>query len=229
MAQVKTPGLHYNLNHSDVPIRLFKSDFLEFFTHITPLAVVIIWTPIILYSLYRGISEVPLGMSGAYIPLGYVLGMFLWTFLEYTVHRFLFHMPPTTPLTEKISFLFHGVHHVQPAYKTRLVMPPVVSIPLGIIVALLYSALTSVLGISQWLWPLLAGTMTGYLIYDLIHYATHHWPLRWGYLKYLKRYHMKHHYKVDDAYYGITSPIWDYVFRTVPADDRKDFSTQEYK
>jgi sterol desaturase/sphingolipid hydroxylase (fatty acid hydroxylase superfamily) len=155
--------------------------------------------------------------------------MFLWTLLEYTVHRFLFHMPPRTPLMERISFLFHGIHHVQPACKTRLVMPPVVSLPLAVIVALLYTTITNLLGLSYWFWPMLAGTMTGYLIYDMIHYATHHWPLRWGYLKYLKRYHMKHHYKVDDAYYGITSPVWDYVFGTIPAEDRRDFSTQEYK
>ena len=30
-------------NHSDVPIRLFKSDFLEFFTHIHPGVVLLIW------------------------------------------------------------------------------------------------------------------------------------------------------------------------------------------
>ena len=87
----------------------------------------------------------------------------------------------------------------------------------------------SALGLSYWFWPVFAGTSTGYLIYDLIHYATHHWPLRWGYLKYLKRYHMKHHYKMDDAYYGVTSPVWDYAFNTIPAEDRRDFSTKEYK
>ena len=89
--------LHYKLNHSDEPIRLFKSDFLEFFTHITPQAVVIIWTPIILIALYQAVVTVPFGLSGVYLPFGFVLGLFLWTLLEYTLHRFLFHMPPRTP------------------------------------------------------------------------------------------------------------------------------------
>ena len=40
---------------------------------------------------------------------------------------------------------------------------------------------------------------------------------------------MKHHYKNDDAYYGVTSPVWDYVFNTIPAEDRRDFSTKDYK
>ena len=48
----------------------------------------------------------------------------------------------------------------------------------------------SALGLSYWLWPVFAGTATGYLFYDLTHYATHHFPMRSGYLKFLKRYHM---------------------------------------
>ena len=38
-------------NHSDVPIRLFKSDYLEFFTHIHPGVVLLIWLPIALWHL----------------------------------------------------------------------------------------------------------------------------------------------------------------------------------
>ena len=43
--------------------------------------------------------------------------------------------------------------------------------------------------------PLFTGFLVGYLVYDLTHYATHHFPMRSGYAKYLKRYHMQHHYK----------------------------------
>ena len=126
-------SLHYKLNHDEEPIRLFKSDFLEFFTHITPTVVTIIWTPIILVALYMAFTTVPAGVSGLYLPFAFVLGMFLWTLLEYTMHRFVFHMPPRTPTMEKISYLFHGIHHVQPACKVRLVMPPVVSLPLAVV------------------------------------------------------------------------------------------------
>ncbi len=221
--------LHYKLNHSDEPIRLFKSDFLEFFTHITPQAVVIIWTPIILIALYVALATAPFGLARTYLPIAFALGLFLWTVWEYTLHRFFFHMRPRTPTMERISFLFHGVHHVQPQLKTRLVMPPVVSLPMAVIFCLLYWAVLSLLGIPYWLPALFAGTAAGYLVYDLTHYATHHWPLRWGYFKYLKRYHMKHHFKNDEAYYGVTSPVWDYVFNTIPAADRGDFSTKDLK
>jgi sterol desaturase/sphingolipid hydroxylase (fatty acid hydroxylase superfamily) len=59
-----------------------------------------------------------------------------------------------------------------------------------------------------------AGFIVGYLIYDMMHYATHHFPMRSGYLKYIKRYHMAHHFKAPDALYGVSSPVWDRVFHT---------------
>jgi dihydroceramide fatty acyl 2-hydroxylase len=68
--------------------------------------------------------------------------------------------------------------------------------------------------VPQWVNPLTAGFMIGYLLYDLTHYATHHFPMRSGYAKYLKRYHMAHHYKDPNTRFGVSSPVWDWVFRT---------------
>jgi dihydroceramide fatty acyl 2-hydroxylase len=48
----------------------------------------------------------------------------------------------------------------------------------------------------------------------LTHYATHHWPMRSGIAKFLKRHHMAHHYKSPDSRFGVSSPIWDFVFGT---------------
>ena len=206
-----------NINHSDVPIRLFKSDFLEFFTHISPVAVIILWVPVVIFFLIRGVVQLPSGNSIAIIPAGFLVGIFLWTFAEYILHRFLFHYHPKSPTQEKIFFLFHGVHHAQPQCKTRLVMPPVVSIPLA---TLFYGLFSLVLGVFfhayQWVAPMFSGFMVGYLVYDLTHYATHHFPMRRGIWKYLKRYHMRHHYKTPDRMFGVSSPIWDFVFGTNP-------------
>jgi sterol desaturase/sphingolipid hydroxylase (fatty acid hydroxylase superfamily) len=218
MSQAKTQATHYKIDYSDVPIRLFKSDFLEFFTHITPQAIVVIWTPVIALFMLRAFQESALVGSALYILPAYVLGLFIWTFGEYTMHRFVFHFPPRTPTMERITFLFHGVHHAQPSLKTRLVMPPVVSIPLAIFFYGLFSLLFGWLRLPLWIAPTLGGTVTGYLIYDLTHYATHHWPIKGGYFKFLKKYHMLHHFKTEDARFGVTSPIWDYVFKTMPAE-----------
>jgi sterol desaturase/sphingolipid hydroxylase (fatty acid hydroxylase superfamily) len=209
---------HWEINHSNVPIRLFKSDFLEFFTHISPVVVFVIWLPAALFFLIRGILLLPAGVSAFVVPAGVLLGMFIWTFTEYTLHRFVFHYQPKSPAAERIFFLFHGIHHVQPQLKTRLVMPPIVSIPLAFLFyGLYYLIVGRLLGIPHWIAPLFSGFILGYLIYDLTHYATHHFPMRWGFLKYLKRYHMMHHFKTPDARFGVSSPFWDIVFGTMPA------------
>ena len=206
-----------DINHSDVPIRLFKSDFLEFFTHISPVAVTIIWAPVILFFLIRPIVNLAPGAGWAHIPVGFLVGLFIWTFAEYTIHRFVFHFDPKSERVAKIWFMFHGVHHAQPQLKTRLVMPPVLSIPLAFLFYFLYYFVVGrALGAAAWVDPLFSGFMLGYLVYDLTHYATHHWPMRNGALKYLKRYHMLHHFKTPSARYGVSSPLWDVVFRTKP-------------
>ncbi|MGQ9490690.1 MAG: sterol desaturase family protein [Anaerolineae bacterium] len=205
------------INHSDVPIRLFKSDFLEFFTHISPITVLVIWVPVAVYFLYRAVAALAPGAGWGHIPAGFLLGIFMWTFTEYTLHRFLFHYEPKTERQEKIFFLFHGVHHAQPQLKTRLVMPPVLSIPLAFLFyGLFYGVVAVLLGGPQWVAPLFSGFVVGYLIYDMTHYATHHFPMRSGYLKYLKRYHMMHHYKTPNQRFGVSSPLWDFVFGTAP-------------
>jgi len=206
------------INHSEAPIRLFKSDFLEFFTHIHPAVVVIIWLPVAAFFMWRAITSVPADASWAYIPICFVLGVFLWTLAEYVGHRFLFHYDPKGERMQAIFFTFHGVHHAQPQLKTRLVMPPVVSIPAAIVFYLLFSLVFDVLlGMPQWVAPIYSGFILGYLCYDMIHYATHHFPMRSRAMKYLKRYHMMHHFKTPNARFGVSSPVWDVVFKTKPA------------
>lgn len=204
---------HLPIDKSKNPesIRLFKSDFLEFFTHISPVTILILWLPVTALLLYFAARTATAGvLLGAFF-----LGLFLWTLGEYTLHRFLFHYQPKTEKAKRIFFLFHGVHHAQPQDKTRLVMPLPVSIPLALVFyGLFYLVLGVLLSAPQWVNPLTAGFMVGYLIYDLTHYATHHFPMRRGYAKYIKRYHMAHHYKDPNTRYGVSSPLWDWVFRT---------------
>jgi sterol desaturase/sphingolipid hydroxylase (fatty acid hydroxylase superfamily) len=206
---------HWEIVNDKKPIRLFQSDFMEFFTHIHPAVVVVLWLPVAVGMLVWAIlNRVGDGFPG-YIPVGYLLGLFLWTFMEYTLHRFLFHYPAKTERQRQIFFLFHGVHHAQPQCKTRLVMPPVLSIPMAaVFYGLFVWILGSLLGHPEWVQPMFSAFITGYLIYDLTHYATHHFPMRSGYLKFLKRYHMQHHYKTPDDRYGVSTPLWDYVFGT---------------
>ena len=196
-------------------IRLFKSDFLEFFTHISPATIIGLWLPVLVLLLVYAVLTASTAAFPWHIPLGFLIGLFLWTIAEYTLHRFLFHHNPTTPRQERIFFLFHGVHHAQPQVKTRLVLPPAVSFPLAFIsFGIYYLILAFLLHSPQWVAPLMAGFLAGYLVYDLTHYAQHHFPMHAGYAKYIKRYHMQHHYKDPETRFGVSSPIWDWVFRT---------------
>ena len=205
--------MKYEINMEDEPIRLFKSDFLEFFTHIHPAVIVLIWTPVVVWNVMQ--SELGVGLT----VLAFLLGIIAWSFTEYTMHRFVFHWAPENPgpRLERIIYLFHGIHHHQPQCKTRLVMPPMVSIPLAIGFWFLFKGtFVSLLHAPAWLHPVFGGFIAGYIGYDLIHYATHHLPMEWGPMKYLKRYHMQHHFKTPDQRYGVSSPGWDVVFHTKP-------------
>ncbi len=209
--------MHYPIDRSDTPIRLFKSDFLEFFTHISPVTVTAIWLPAMIFFLARAILTRPAGGFPWHIPAGFALGLFLWTFAEYMLHRFVFHYKARPGWQERAFYLFHGIHHHQPQCKTRLVMPPVLSIPLAILFyGLFYLVVGKLLSAPHWVDGLVAGFMLGYLIYDLTHYATHHFPMKRGVFKYLRRYHMLHHYKTPEQRFGVSSPLWDAVFGTKP-------------
>jgi dihydroceramide fatty acyl 2-hydroxylase len=136
-------------------------------------------------------------------------GMLLWTFAEYWIHRAIFHYEPKSQWGQRLHFLIHGVHHAYPRDSTRLVMPPVVSIPLAI---LFYALFDWLFGSYQ---PaVFAGFVLGYVLYDSIHYATHHLPMRGRIGRFLKAYHMRHHYVDDGKAFGISTPLWDWVFGT---------------
>ncbi len=204
-----------SVKSGEEPIRLFKSDFLEFFTHISPIIVLVIWLPVIGCFIYRSLVVRP--VSVLVLILGMLLGIFFWTLTEYTLHRFLFHFPAKTPWQERLSFLMHGVHHAQPRDKTRLVMPPVVSIPLALVFyGLYYLVFTYVFLAPGWVSPVFAGFILGYVGYDMTHYATHHFSMKKGYFRMVRQQHMHHHFQTPDKRFGVTSPLWDYIFGTMP-------------
>ena len=205
------------INHSDVPIRLFKSDFLEFFTHIHPVVVLILYVPVVLYFMLRALLPGEAQSPAGEVFLAYFLGLAVWTLSEYLLHRFLFHWEPRTPWLQRAWYLIHGVHHEQPQCKTRLVMPPILSIPLAFAFYALFAvAVGGLLRAPLAIGPSFAGFLTGYLGYDMLHYAEHHLSMKWGFLKHLKLYHLRHHYKNPNHGFGVSSPLWDLVFRTKP-------------
>jgi sterol desaturase/sphingolipid hydroxylase (fatty acid hydroxylase superfamily) len=190
-------------------IRIFKNPLLEAMTHVHPAVPLILWGPIISYFfalfLYR--EDHTLAQLFWLAPVG----LLVWTLTEYTLHRYVFHFPARSKAGKYFVFLFHGLHHDDPHDGTRLVMPPV---PAILIVGLIY-LIFSLLVPSTWLHGFMAWFLIGYLIYDYIHYATHHWPMTSKVGRYLRAYHLKHHFSGEESRYGVSSPLWDFVFKTV--------------
>jgi sterol desaturase/sphingolipid hydroxylase (fatty acid hydroxylase superfamily) len=130
--------------------------------------------------------------------------------LEYTIHRFLFHFKPVGPKTERLIFLFHGIHHEDPHDPYRLVMPPTVSVSLSLLMYFIFATAIQPAVLPAFFF----GFIFGYLVYDMGHYAFHH--LRWKnpVFKYLRKYHYLHHFSDSEKGFGVSSPLWDYVFQT---------------
>lgn len=203
-------------------IRLFRAPALELLTHVHPAVVVVVWAPVIGWLLWRAAHDTALSASA--VVAGVALGLLVWTLAEYLLHRFVFHFAPRDPppWLERLLFLFHGIHHVQPWDPTRLVMPPSASIPLAALHYLLFAwVLGPLLGAPAWVAPVFAGFLAGYVAYDLLHYALHHLPASGPVLKELKRHHALHHYATPGLRFGVSSPLWDHVFGTLPGREER--------
>ena len=61
-----------------------------------------------------------------------------------------------------------------------------------------------------------AGLVCGYVAYDMLHYAMHHFQLRSPILAAIRKHHMQHHAMTWDKRFGVSSPVWDHVFGTEP-------------
>ena len=188
-------------------VRMFKSDFVEFFSRVHPATPLVLYLPLIIASLYFAFSYGRLSI----LPIAefFALGLIVWTLLEYIIHRYAFHYEPTTRIGKQFHFIVHGVHHDYPNDAKRLVMPPAVSVPLAVFFYVLFFFLFGNSAPAIW-----AGFAGGYVCYDSIHYAIHHFPMKSSPLNRLKQHHLRHHYHDDHSGYGVSSPLWDYIFRT---------------
>lgn len=198
----------YVSNKDETP-RLFSNDFIEFFSKVHWTVPLIIYIPVVMYFLY--ISYFNFGISLLNIILLYLAGIFAWTLKEYLLHRFIFHYTPKTDFGRRMVYIFHGIHHAYPKDSLRLVMPPSVSIPLAFLFYFFYKFLLGGIAVN----PFFAGVVSGYLMYDMTHYSIHHFAIKNKVFLKIKSHHMKHHYTDHNLGYGVSQPLWDFVFKTM--------------
>tara|TARA_R110000868_G_scaffold132380_2_gene343096 strand:- start:26870 stop:27484 length:615 start_codon:yes stop_codon:yes gene_type:complete len=189
-------------------IRIFKNPILEAMTHVHPIIPLLLWAPIVVYASFLSLTQDGLSVV-AYLAWA-LIALIVWTLTEYVLHRYVFHWDPKHALGKRFVFLFHGLHHDDPNDPTRLVMPPV---PALLIMFMLWKLFSLVIP-SDALNAFMAWFIVGYLIYDYIHFATHHFKMTSKVGRYLKKWHIRHHFAHEKARYGVSSPLWDYVFKT---------------
>jgi sterol desaturase/sphingolipid hydroxylase (fatty acid hydroxylase superfamily) len=189
---------------------MFENPLLEFASRVHPAVPPLLYLPVVVICLVLAIGREDLGVAS--VAGVFLLGLVAWSLAEYLLHRFVFHFEPDTRWGRRLHFIIHGVHHDYPHDPMRLVMPPSVSVPLAILVFLLFRFLVG----PVWSLPFFAGFLVGYLIYDMTHFHIHHHRSDNKLSLALRRYHYRHHFQQSDRGFGVTSSLWDRVFRTVP-------------
>lgn len=148
-------------------------------------------------------------------------GIIIWTFLEYFFNRFISKIDQSFPSLKKINYVIHGIHYNNPKNQERLFMAPVPGLLLSLITFSFWF-----LFLRENTFAFVAGIISGYLFYACVHYAVHRRPGKL-FSHALWIHHLKHHYKYPDKAFGVSSPLWDFVFGTMPPKDeesRRQFS-----
>jgi len=185
----------------------------DVFTHPKTRYVVGLWVPIVLLLVATAVLS-----DGSLLTLlgGAVFGVLVYSFVEYLMHRYLYHWEPESRFWRTVTGDVgrrHMRHHREPermhgAINDRQVPVMVVA---GICTA------GSVLLMP---WPLgfglmaIAAGVTNYVLQEIVHFGTHHLPMRHPLLAALKRHHMLHHYRDWDMNFGLFWPFWDLVLGT---------------
>lgn len=199
------PGPNGKRGKPPTRIQVFRNQFIEkWFAQAHPITPGVWFGPFVVWGLWSG--AVDFGLLA--LPL-FLFGVLLTTLIEYCLHRWAFHFDAKTKFQRLQLFLLHGYHHDFPNDPMRLVLPPIGIWPAAAIVAALWSFMFG----AYW-FPIFAGTAAGYIAYDWTHYYTHYFNPKRGFGRWLKRYHMLHHHDSPNHRYGITSPLWDFVFGT---------------
>jgi sterol desaturase/sphingolipid hydroxylase (fatty acid hydroxylase superfamily) len=187
--------------------KLFHSPVLERLSKSTPELIALAYLPALTIMMIYCFTT--LQFSWQRFSIYFFSGLLFWTFFEYIMHRYIFHFISDNPRMQKLQYTIHGVHHEYPRDRDRLLMPPVVGI---IISTLIFFALKTLF--SENTFAFFPGFMCGYLAYGMMHYAIHSMKPPFEFLKRHWRNHSLHHYKHPDLYFGVSSPLWDYIFGT---------------
>jgi 4-hydroxysphinganine ceramide fatty acyl 2-hydroxylase len=156
-----------------------------------------------------------------------VLGAALFYLSEYFMHRFAFHARPMPwTFARKLQHRLHYDHHSEPGRLDLLFLPLWFLAPNLVVTAALVALILGVHAVAS----VMLGVMLAVLQYEWTHYVAHipYLP-RTSVGRWLKQYHLRHHFLSEKDWFGVSNPSLDIVFGTFrdPKDATKSPTTRK--
>lgn len=190
----------YFIPNKDETMRLFENNLLKSLSRVNWIVSVLVFSLIIYFFFCRAIFL--FGLSIKIILIWFLIGIFVWTFAEYFLHRFVLHFQTKSELVKRLHFLMHDVRQAYPKDSKRLVLPPAVILLLATLFFILFSKILGIVIIA----PFIVGFLTGHLFYNITLYAIHRFNFNNKFWLGFKNYHSKHHYQNPKLDFGVSKP-----------------------
>ena len=168
-----------------------------------------IYLPLLIVLSYLNYHFNPLPFT-TLLPL-ILFGILSWSFVEYILHRFVFHLTKIKEPWRNLASGPHMAHHREVDIPNLILASPLSSLSFGLPIYFIYSLICWSFSKGAWMEM---GMMISYMVYEWMHYAAHCYQPKWTYFKNLKHYHLKHHFKYPNDCFGVTQTFWDKVFGT---------------
>ena len=141
------------------------------------------------------------------------VGILIWTLLEYGLHRFVFHIqiPLRNLRLREFVNASHLSHHASPRDPNKILVHPLYGFVISVI---LYGLLFAIFRNAFFVSGIMTGIWAGFLYYEAVHYRVHCSLSPSGFIARQRQGHFYHQFTNNKRCFGVTSPLWDYVFGT---------------
>jgi len=190
-------------------IRVFENGFLELISRSHPVTPGVWFGPFILIAWLTQPARIGLGTTAAL----FAGGVLFFSLFEYGLHRIFFHGIMRLADRDRATASWPSWRTATTTSSQRSLAPRDAADDQLAARRDLRRRLLLPAGPDRY-FSFLTGTMAGYIAYDWVHYYTHHFHPKWRLGKWLRAYHLRHHFQDGDAFFGISSPLWDIVFGT---------------
>ena len=201
--------------------RLFKNKWLEKLTYTSPGIIIGMYAVLTTLFIWYYVTSLNPQATPTHVMMWFGIGLLSWTLGEYVLHRFLYHDIKDASYNKGFHYLFHGIHHEYPNDSKRIVLPPIPSLGIAsVLFGFFYGLFWLISGSGDLAFVFAPGFVNGYVAYMLVHYTVHKVPSPKKF-NFWWRHHNIHHFQQHDRAFGVTTPIWDIIFRTMPEKGRK--------